>query len=629
MSNNNNNINTSTMEKRRAFTKRENLRRKVYRDMTSFQMYPLQAMAMDDYDEQLKEYFNTNNTNSLVVKANDDDNDDGEEDSDGSSDSEQQQPPRRMVQHTKIDNVNSSSANENNELDILRQQFMQEFLKERSIMPLIDVKKQGRGGDNAENVNRLDSSSIIISPTNEKENASTRDDKENNTGETNLLLEESHTLDQKEQLLQTTSDEHNVQSIHQQRQQQQQQQLQFLPILWCMEPRLFACETTLKGKRRYISTHLGRFMDHYWRECDVYNRHYYELIKENSPCRLYFGELICIESSSLHTHVHIFFTWSLHLLVHLILTSLNIILFIDLEFNKHSNPNLTPTITEDLLTELFNELCYEFQRVYTISISRNCMVDLDSSTPKKFSRHWILHLPNGELFSDAREVGIFVKVFVSRLEKEEKDGILQSRGHELLANNLFVNAEDSKNDDDNDNDSKTPKLTRFIDLGVYTRNRIFRILGSTKHGKTPDAALRIAEANEFPFPSGFDNAKFYLPMMNQGVVKDEPNSKNEGDCGINEELQKIAHNEGNDCVATAENDVSYRSCTGSYAHCITDHLLTDSSHLPIFFRMIQIFKDFVNHLAGRIMQPHWLQPLSCHLMQAKCNIQSLPTPAVS
>ena len=240
-------------------------------------------------------------------------------------------------------------------------------------------------------------------------------------------------------------------------------------------------------------------------------------------------------------------------LVHLILTSIEYhILFIDLEFNKHSNPNLNPTITEDLLTELFNELCHEFQRVYAISISRNCMVDLDSSTSKKFSRHWILHLPNGELFSDAREVGIFVKVFVSRLEKEENDGVLQSRGHELLANNLFVNAEDSKNDDDN-NDNKTPKLTRFIDLGVYTRNRIFRILGSTKHGKMPDAALRIAEANEFPFPRGFDNTKFYLPMMNQGL-KDEPNVKDEGD--ISEELQKVAHSEKNDCVATAENDVS-------------------------------------------------------------------------
>ena len=318
--NNNNNINSSTMEKRRAFTKRENLRRKVYRDMTTFQMYPLQAMAMDDYDIRLKEYSNTNN-NSLVVKAKNGNDDGEEEDSDGSSDTSEQQPPRRMVQHTKIDNVNSSSsANDNNELDILRQQFMQEFLKERSIMPLIDVKNQGQGDDNTENVDETDSSSKFISPTNEKENASTTDDKENNTGETNLLQEESHNIldDQKEQL-QTTSDEHNVQSIHQQRQQQQQQQLQFLPTLWCMEPRLFACETTLKGKRRYISTHLGRFMDHYWRECDVYNRHYYELIKENSPCRLYFGELIYIVSSSLHTHVHIFFTWPLHLLVHLIL----------------------------------------------------------------------------------------------------------------------------------------------------------------------------------------------------------------------------------------------------------------------------------------------------------------------
>ncbi|KAL7526860.1 hypothetical protein ACHAXR_001683, partial [Thalassiosira sp. AJA248-18] len=210
-------------------------------------------------------------------------------------------------------------------------------------------------------------------------------------------------------------------------------------------------------------------MDHYWRECDVYNRHYYELIREDSPCRLYF----------------------------------------DLEFNKRSNSDLTSTVTEDLLTELFEELTLQFQIIYKISIERSGMVDLDSSTPKKFSRHWILHLPNGELFSDAREAGIFVKGLVSRLEEEQQSGKLQSRGQELLANHLFVNAEDSE--------EGNVKLTRFIDLGVYTRNRIFRILGSTKFGKPTDAALRIAEANEFPFPSGFDNAKFYLPAMNTAL----------------------------------------------------------------------------------------------------------------
>ena len=181
----------------------------------------------------------------------------------------------------------------------------------------------------------------------------------------------------------------------------------------------------------------------------------------------------------------------------------------DLEFNKHFNPKLTPTKTEQLLAELFTELCRQFQLIYTINIERHHMVDLESSTVQKFSRHWILHLPNGELFSDAREVGVFVKVFVSRLEEEEKSGELQSRGHELLANNLFVNAE--MNDNDGNNNTK---MTRFIDLGVYTRNRIFRLLGSNKFGKTPDAALRIADANTFPF-SGFDNTKFYLPTMKE------------------------------------------------------------------------------------------------------------------
>ena len=198
---------------------------------------------------------------------------------------------------------------------------------------------------------------------------------------------------------------------------------------------------------------------------------------------------------------------------------------LDLEFNKRANPKLTPTITEELLTELFEELRHQFQLIYNISIERTGMIDLDSSTPKKFSRHWIVHLPNGELFSDAREAGVFVKMLVSRLEQEQESGELQSRGHELLADNLFVNAEASVVDEEG-NDIK--KLTRFIDLGVYTRNRIFRILGSTKFGKPRDAALRIAEANEFPFPNGFDNSKFYLSAMNADDA-DEPNTDGNGD----------------------------------------------------------------------------------------------------
>jgi VanZ family protein len=64
---------------------------------------------------------------------------------------------------------------------------------------------------------------------------------------------------------------------------------QFLPPLWSMEPRIFALETASSGKRKYIVGNLGRFLDHYWRKSDPLNRHYYELIREKTPCRLYFG----------------------------------------------------------------------------------------------------------------------------------------------------------------------------------------------------------------------------------------------------------------------------------------------------------------------------------------------------
>ena len=64
---------------------------------------------------------------------------------------------------------------------------------------------------------------------------------------------------------------------------------QFLPPLWSMEPRIFAMETSSSGKRKYVVSNLGRFLHHYWKKSDPLNRHYYELIRENTPCRLYFG----------------------------------------------------------------------------------------------------------------------------------------------------------------------------------------------------------------------------------------------------------------------------------------------------------------------------------------------------
>lgn len=231
----------------------------------------------------------------------------------------------------------------------------------------------------------------------------------------------------------------------------------FEAALWSMEPRIFSSERSKTGKRKYVVGELGRFIDHYWRKTDARHRHYYELIGENTPCRLYF----------------------------------------DLEFNKAVNPLVDATTAEQLLDDFFAELAEEISTVFRLSLERSSVVDLDSSTDIKFSRHWIVHTPR--LFSHTTAVGAFVQAFISRLADEQATGQLMAR-RPVLAQHLMV---------DNDKGEQTC----FVDLGVYTRNRLFRLMGSTKFGKPPSAALRLADANQFPFPRGFDNSCFYLPLM--------------------------------------------------------------------------------------------------------------------
>ena len=266
---------------------------------------------------------------------------------------------------------------------------------------------------------------------------------------------------------------------------------QFLPELWSMEPRIFALETSSTGKRKYIVGNLGRFMQHYWRDSDPRSRHFYELIPEGAPCRLYF----------------------------------------DLEFSKVANPHITSRESEVLITEFINELVCEVQLIYGIKVDRKCIVDLDSSTNVKFSRHLIVHLPNGELFADASSAGLFVKRFVGRLAEELSTGILKGR-HATLAKYLFVNKKAPKPTNESLSMKDTTKeqhhiasngfdnrnMTCFVDLGVYTRNRLFRLMGSFKYGKCASSSLRIATENQYCFPDGFDNSKFYV--TNQRPVSD-------------------------------------------------------------------------------------------------------------
>lgn len=229
----------------------------------------------------------------------------------------------------------------------------------------------------------------------------------------------------------------------------------------------------------------------------------------------------------------------------------------DLEYCKLSNPKISEDDGEILMEELVEELIIDIKNNYGLQIDRSNIIDLDSSTNSKFSRHLVIHLPNGELFSNAETCGSFVKQFVGRLCTELATNEL-ARKRPILAQNLFVNKASAKNkpkfvdieektSQSNDidstqstnegksesesqtQDSRQDKTTSesknqselilssehtcFIDLGVYTRNRLFRLLGSTKYGKPPSAALRLAKSNKFPFPPEFSNENFFLPDM--------------------------------------------------------------------------------------------------------------------
>ena len=279
--------------------------------------------------------------------------------------------------------------------------------------------------------------------------------------------------------------------------------------LWSMEPRIWSIEKSSTGKRKYIVGHTGRLIDRYWRRIGPEQRHYYELIAEGQACRLY----------------------------------------LDLEFSKLTNPSIEDE--EELLTELLEELSSELQRVFPEQvnrpISRKDVVDLEATTDKKFSRHWIVHLPGSHLFRDTACMGRFVQTWIGNLADAHA---IQQLGNTrpLLQKYLFVRPPPS-----NATSAATAAIADarpccIVDLGVYTRNRLFRLMGSTKFGKSCQATLRIAKANEFTLTTNgnFGNHMFYRPEMivtvNSTFENGEPPGELEtttvADTGFEDEIEK-------------------------------------------------------------------------------------------
>lgn len=176
--------------------------------------------------------------------------------------------------------------------------------------------------------------------------------------------------------------------------------------------RVWSFEIDNKGRRRFIAASYESF----WR---VYSRfirrggdlHFYEVIRERHASKLYF----------------------------------------DLEFQLKQNPAALPEEMVDALVGACAELC-ELRK-----LSRNGpgIVELDSTSEKKFSRHLIFE---NIAFHDNVQAGDFARGAVELLAAKDPSLVM-------------VNSTDGE-------------VVPFVDLGVYTKNRCFRIVGSSKFGKS-------------------------------------------------------------------------------------------------------------------------------------------------
>ena len=111
-------------------------------------------------------------------------------------------------------------------------------------------------------------------------------------------------------------------------------------------------------------------------------------------------------------------------------------------------------IKGESLLESFKIALIEDLKVSFSKVVRDCsVIDLDSSTREKFSHHLIVNMTNEEgeplFFADNRQVGFYVKKFLEKVQ------------------NLLT----------------LPSGKTFVDEAVYSKNRNFRTLLSSKYGK--------------------------------------------------------------------------------------------------------------------------------------------------
>lgn len=194
------------------------------------------------------------------------------------------------------------------------------------------------------------------------------------------------------------------------------------------------------GQRYFMVAHPETFW-YYDSRKPPNERHTYEIIAENRPCKLYF----------------------------------------DLEFVRKDNPGLNG----GKMLETFVKIVIMFaERTFDVTCGEEDVLDLDSSTTDKFSHHLIFQ---SLVFSSNFQAGHFVRFVCAEINK------FLSEDHDPADNGCFyggITAGDLL-------DLKTDRGL-FCDECVYSRNRHFRLYMSSKLQK--NVPLVLSDTNKYRLP---------------------------------------------------------------------------------------------------------------------------------
>ncbi|NXA67072.1 PRIPO protein, partial [Mohoua ochrocephala] len=253
---------------------------------------------------------------------------------------------------------------------------------------------------------------------------------------------------------------------------------------------VFALEKNAQsGQRFYLVTTYEELWHYYTKGYKTSLMHCYEVIPEKDACKLYF----------------------------------------DLEFYKPANPGADG---KSMVMKLIELVSQKLKELYDVNCSSEDVLNLDSSTDEKFSRH-LIFLPQKTVFKDNTHVGNFVRTILQPAIRlmESKAAVIPAEaagrvfqcsagvGLDGSLTNLTA-AEDASKDwpaiahktkdvevsHQGENldfsflivNNKEGNKQLFVDLGkykFYTKNRNFRMYKSSKAGK--NVILKIAEDNKF------------------------------------------------------------------------------------------------------------------------------------